>query len=101
MSGASLQDAARRLVSEQPGWKPTKPAPNKGARPGEIATGRPASAESGEGTVLEESDFELREYWDPVELTSSDGLFTFEVEPIRQISLVGDGLFTFAEPPPP
>lgn len=101
MSGASLQDAARRLVSEKPGWKPAKPAPTKGARPGETATGRPSSAQAATAATFEESDFSLRQYWDPVTLTSSDGIFSFEVEPIRQIALVGEGTFSFEEPPAP
>ncbi len=101
MSSASLQEAARRLVSKAPGWEPVRPAPVKGARSGETATGRPSSAPSADATSFEESDASLREYFPAVTYTSSDGLFTFEVEPIRQISLVGDGTFIFDEPPAP
>lgn len=101
MSASSLQRSLRRLVAQRAGWEPVPPAPSKGARPGERAIGRPASAQAAQGVTLVESSYAARLYWPPRLLTSTDGIFTLEVEPIRQMSLVGDGTFQFQEPTEP
>lgn len=98
MSAAGLQQAAKRLTSEAKGFEPVKAVPTKGARPGERSTGRPSSGGGTTVNTLQELDFAAREYWPAVELASSDGLFTFTVQPIKKISLVGGGVFLFDEP---
>lgn len=98
MSASGLQQAAKRLTSEAKGFEAVKPLPNKGARPGEKSTGRPSSGGAAGVNTLQELNFTAREYWDAVELTSSDGIFTFSVQPIKSIGLVGGGVFLFDEP---
>lgn len=98
MSASGLQQAAKRLTSEAKGFEPVKPVPSKGARPGEKSTGRPSSGGAASTNTLQELDFTAREYWPAVELTSSDGIFTFSVQPIKSIGLVGGGVFLFDEP---
>ena len=98
MSAAGLQQAAKRLTSEAKGFEPVKPVPNKGARPGERSTGRPSAGGAAGANTLQELDFAAREYWPAVQLASSDGIFTFSVQPIKSIGLVGGGVFLFKQP---
>lgn len=100
MAASELQKAVEKLVKREPGWKAFEPPPNVGARPGEVSKGRPASSSPSSAATLEESDAALREYFSARMLTSSDGLFTIEVRPIKKIVLVGNGAFIFKEPPP-
>lgn len=102
MSASGLQQAAKRLTAKSKGFEPVKTVPNKGARPGERSTGRPSASTGQTATAtgsFEESDFALRTYWGPAVLTSSDGIFTIEVEPIKSIALTGGGVFNFQAPP--
>lgn len=95
-----LQDAIDRLIKREPGWEKFKRPPDKGGRPGAVATGRPsATGGSGQQVTLEELDASLREYWGAKILTSSDGLFTIEVEPLKKLRLKDGSDFLFAEPP--
>ncbi len=98
MSASDLRAAGIRLTGSRAGFEPLKAAPTKGARPGTVATGRPSSAARGTNAELVESDFALREYYDAVEITSTDGIFTLEVEPIRVVRLEGGGFLEFQEP---
>ena len=98
MSAAGLQQAAKRLTSDAKGFAPVKPLPGKGARPGEKSTGRPSAGGAASANTLQELDFAAREYWPAVQLTSSDGIFTFSVQPIKSIGLVGGGVFLFKQP---
>mgnify|MGYP000894229530 CR=1 FL=1 len=97
-SASELQKAVDKLLLREPGWRKATQPPAMGPRPGGVGVGRPASGT----TALEliEEDASTRQYYAPVVLRTSDGLFTIEVEPIRQISLRGNIPFRFAEPPP-
>lgn len=101
MSNSLLQDALRRLMEQQPGWKKATTPPEQGPKPAARGKGLPASSSSANGIAFNESDYGLREYWPPVSVTSADGLFTVEVDPIKAIALDGGGKATFKEPPPP
>jgi len=99
MTAATLQQAARRLVTQKAGFEGVKPAPAKGARPGERTTGRPASAANAAALSLVESDASLREYFSPVTVLSSDGLFAIQVSRIKIVQLEGNGRMEFKNPP--
>ncbi len=97
MSGADLRDAGRRLTGDGRAFQALKPAPGKGGKPGTVSTGRPASG-GGQTTGFAESDYTQRQYWPAVTLTSTDGIFTLQVEPIKQLSLDSGAVFTFKQP---
>lgn len=98
MSASDLRKAALRLTQGGGGFNPLKPAETVGRRPGAIATGRPSAAGQGGATALVETDYDARTYWPKVEYTSSDGIFTIEVEPIRRIELEDGRSIEFKEP---
>lgn len=98
MTATTLQQAARRLVSQKAAFEAIKRAPPKGARAGERTTGRPASAAGASNTFVE-SDAALREYFAQTSLTSTDGIFTIEVRPIKKVYLNGGGVLEFKNPP--
>lgn len=98
MSSSELRNQVLRLTGDRRVFEPLKAQPVKGARPGEVSTGRPSSGGSAQPLTLAESDFTLREYWPAVEVESTDGIFTLEIEPIRQVTLEGGGAITFREP---
>ena len=101
MTAAVLQDALKRLVLEPDGARLPDAPPPVGAQAREVSTGRPASAAApaaGGGGGFAESDYALRQYWPARTLTSSDGIFSVSVQPIRSLALVGGGQATFAEP---
>lgn len=99
MSAAKLQQATNRLVPKTNAGQAAKAAPQaKGAKPGQVSTGRPSSGSSGSGGGFAESDYTLRTYWPAVTYTSSDGLFTVEVQPIKSINLGGSSEMTFKQP---
>lgn len=100
MSSSGLREAGRRLLGDGRGFEALKPAPAKGARPGAVATGRPASAGNSDRN-LAESDYAQREYWPAVTVTSTDGIFTLQVDPIKKIALEGGAVFTFKQPVDP
>lgn len=92
-----LEKALRRIVQEQKGWAKFVPPEAKGARPGTVGTGVPASAGEG-GATIEEEDASLRTYWPAKTLTSTDGLFTLQVEPIKSLRLRSGDDATFDNP---
>lgn len=95
---SELQKAVATLAGVETGWKQFAQAPAKGAKPGGVSTGYPASSKAGAGGGFDESEFDQREYWPAVTLTSSDGIITFQIEPIKVIKLVGGGKATFKQP---
>lgn len=98
MSASDLRDVTRRLVGAGgAASEALKPAPVKGAKPGGVATGRPSSGGAGNGAMVETA-FEDREYWGSVDFTSSDGLFTIQVDPIKKVVLEGGRSIEFKEP---
>lgn len=100
MSSSDLREAGLRLLGGGRGFESLKPVPVKGARPGAVSTGRPASARNS-AQDLAESDYAQREYWSAVTLTSTDGIFTLQVQPIKKIALEDGAVFTFKQPVDP
>lgn len=98
MSASELQKAVDKLIKREPRWVEATQPPAKGAKPGKVATGYPASAGRGQNIVLEETDYALRQHWPPFEIISTDGMFVIEIEPIKYIDLGGGDGFKFAEP---
>lgn len=98
MSAAKLQQAASRLVVSTGAAKARSAPQAKGAKAGAVSTGRPSSGGSGSGSSLAESDFTLRQFWPTVNFSSSDGLFTVQVQPIKSINLGGSKVMTFKQP---
>ena len=96
---SELQKAVDKLLKREPGWRRAIQPPDKGAKPGGKGVGRPASGTS--ALELVEEDASARQYWEtPLIVRTSDGLLTFEVQPIKRMVLRGNTVFDFAEPPP-
>lgn len=94
---SELQKAINKLVSKEPRWRVFDPKPVVGGRPSARSTGFPGS--TGGGVSLEERDATEREYWPAQPFTTSDGVFTFELEPIKSLTLTSGDKFKLAEPP--
>lgn len=96
MSASELQKAVDKLIKREPGWRAATQPPAKGAKPGKVATGYPASAT---GTArFAESDYTLRQYWDAVLNSTTDGIFSWEEHPIKSVALEGGDSMTFKQP---
>lgn len=74
-----------------------QPAREQGAKTPEVGKGKSAAG-GGSGELIETA-YEDRTYWDDRTYTSSDGVFTFIVKPIKKVSLTSGYSITFAEPP--
>lgn len=99
MSSKSLQQSIERLVTKDPGWHPLGTAPAVGARPASKAVGRPGGTQQTSGSFdFIETLYSAREYWPAVQVTSSDGVFTLEIEPIKSILLDTGERAQFQEP---
>lgn len=102
MSAEKLQRALQKLIDSGKDFVPFEPAPEKGARPATRSVGRPGgSSQPGGAAGFAESDYLQREYWPAQTLESSDGIFTFEYEPIKSILLDSGYRATFQEPVEP
>jgi len=96
-----LRKALDKFLSKNEGWRAFDSKPAVGAKPGGVGTGRPSAASAGGGGAFVESDYALREYWPATTITTSDGLFTLEIKPIKKIALEGGGAAEFKQPPTP
>lgn len=74
-----------------------QPPREQGAKAPGIGKGKAASG--GSGNELTETAYEDRTYWGDRTYTSSDGVFTFIVKPIKKVSLTSGYSINFAEPP--
>jgi hypothetical protein len=97
-NSSALEKALQRLLEREPGWKNFIRPENKGARPAAVGTGLPATSEQQRGGAFEEEDAALRTYYPVKTLTSTDGLFTLQIEPIKSIRLSSGDDAKFAEP---
>lgn len=106
MADRRLVHDLNRVVTHPP--KPPErlaPVGSPGTLPGR-GTGKPSTAGTGTGIAspLTEPDYTLREHHPDVVLTSSDGVFTLEVQPLAAIELVdANGTpvrIEYAAPPP-
>lgn len=95
----ALKKAVQSLLPQQPAFTALGEVPARGARAGAISTGRPSSTGAGTSGAFVETDASQRQYWSARTLTSSDGLFTIEVQPIRSILLNTGERAQFADPP--
>lgn len=98
MSARDVQQALRRLVGTEAGYVPLDDSPQVGARPGAVSVGHPGGG-GGFGVEFAEMDYLLREYWAPRMIASTDGIFAWQEEPIRSLTLESGGKATFAQPP--
>lgn len=101
MSARDVGADITRLTGREPGYKRTL-GPAKAARgvaeARGVALAREAQESGGNGVVFDEESAALREYWPRQIVTTTDGLFTFEVEPIRSITMVDKSQAFFADP---
>ena len=107
MADRRLVDDLNRVVTHPP--KPPErlaPAGSPGALPGR-GTGKPGDGNGGSGIAspLTEPDYAARQYHPDLILTSSDGVFTIEVQPLA-VLVLRDALglpvrIQYAAPPPP
>ncbi|ANQ83712.1 hypothetical protein dqs_0636 [Azoarcus olearius] len=104
MSGipaSPMADALKAFVDRNKGWKQIADAIPVGPRPGTVSTGRPSTtpgSSTGGGSFVE-SDYTLRQYHAKVVKETTDGVFTFEIEPIKRVQGYNDQ-FQQYEPPP-
>lgn len=95
----SIQDSIRSLAEPVERGQRFAEAPTVGARVGLVATGRGSVSTGGGGSVaLEEDDYTQREYWTTVNKTSTDGLLTIQIKPIKSILLTDGSRATFKQP---
>lgn len=96
-----MRDALAKFLKDNPGWQPIADAIPKGRRPGEVATGRPSTSASNSagGGSFKESDYTLREYHPMVVKHTSDGVFSFEIGPIKKVVGFNNQVQEY-EPPP-
>lgn len=102
MSFSDLQKSLQLLGTRSAGFEPLGPVPSVGARPGRVSTAPAGSSLSGStdrSAKLEESDAGLREHHPSRTITTTDGLFTLEVRPIKRVVLVNGGEIVFKAPP--
>lgn len=102
MSARTLQESVERLVEPRPGFKPLDPAAPVGARPGEVAVGRPGSGTGqGDGEMsFSEADYAQRTRYPARVVWSSDGIFAFEWRPPRRFIGSAGNIIELREPPP-
>lgn len=78
---------------------PFEPKPPQGAKPPAVGKsksgGGSATGQGGDLTELNASD---RTYWPSQTVVSSDGIFTFEIDPIKSVTLIDGRKINFAEP---
>lgn len=64
----------------------------------------PSTGTAGIASPLTEADYSARQYWDEVTLVSSDGLLSFRIKPIKQITQAdandAEVVQIFADPEP-
>ncbi|WP_068634723.1 hypothetical protein [Thauera butanivorans] len=97
-NSSALEKALQRLLEREPGWKHFVRPEAKGARPAAVGTGVPADGGAQGGGVFDEADAALRTYYPARTLTSTDGLFTFRIEPIKSLRLTSGHNATFKDP---
>ncbi len=78
---------------------PLKPKAPQGAKPPVVGKGRTPASTSGGGSDLVEASFSARTYWPTKTVQSSDGLFVFEVKPVKKVTWQSGATMTLAEPP--
>ena len=106
MSDRRLVEDLNRLITHPP--KPAErlaPAGSPGTLPGR-GTGKPGSASAaGIASPLTEQDYTKRIFHAPMTIESSDGLFTFKLKPVKNITMTDAAgrvvEFVYAAPPPP
>jgi hypothetical protein len=108
-TGAAVQEDINRLVRPTAPRQQLKTVPPVGALPPQRgradykapATG--AAGGSGIASPLIEQDYTARTYWSDVTVTSTDGLRSFVIKPIKEITQLDASLETvkqqFAQPP--
>lgn len=74
-----------------------QPAREQGSKGPEVGKGK-AGAGGSSGEMVEAS-YGDRTYWDDRTYTTSDGVFTFIVKPIKKVTFTSGHSITFAEPP--
>lgn len=98
-SSGPLQDAIKKLVKQEPGWKAFDKKPAVGARPGTIGTGRPAAAgDVGAGSFVE-VDYAQREYYAERSVVSTDGVFSIVYKPAKKLRGENGMTLELKEPP--
>lgn len=97
-NAADLQRALQRLAGDPAGFTPLDPVPPVGGRAAARSRGLPGGGSEPDQDDLVEQDAASREYWEVRPLTSSDGLFVLEVEPIKLIVLEDGRRIELADP---
>lgn len=106
MTDRRLKDDLNRLVDHPPkARQPLPPAVGKAAIAGFGRAGPAAQGGGGIASPLTEPDYAARQYHPDLILTSSDGVFTIEVQPLA-VLVLRDALglpvrIQYAAPPPP
>lgn len=81
---------------ERPVFQPKRA---QGAKPPAVGKGKAAAGgKSGSGADLTELSYASREYWPSTTVQSSDGLFVFQVKPIKSVSLTSGSKIKFSSP---
>ncbi|THF60899.1 hypothetical protein [Pseudothauera rhizosphaerae] len=102
-TASDLGRSLRRLIPRDPTHRrtlePASPAQPIPSTRGVSLTAQQAAGSG--GGAFEEDDASQREYWPVRTITSSDGLFVLEVEPLKSILLKDGSRATFGDPDEP
>jgi hypothetical protein len=93
-----IAKAVRSLIIPAPNREPLIPKPPQGAKPAVVGRGRTPAAGAGGGGDEIEASHAARTYWAPVTITSSDGLFVLELDPVRKITFQSGVTLELADP---
>lgn len=80
--------------------QPLVPKPAQGKKPAVVGKGAPAATAAGSDGSFVETAFADRTYWPDETVSSTDGVFTLILKPIKKVSLQGGGSIQFADPSP-
>ena len=99
MAGASeLDKAVDKLINREKGWAEFKRAPAVGARPGAVTSGRPSA--TGSSGDLVEPDYDARVWWPEYTVETTDGMFAYVFQDVREITFDDGRKLKLDERPP-
>lgn len=96
-----ISKALEKIGGTDQGTRPEfVPKAPQGKKPAVVGKGRTPAASGGGGADQIEAAFSGRTYWTTRNVVSSDGLFVFEVKPIKKITFQSGATLQLADPPP-
>lgn len=88
-----LTEALRALTEQSAGENKPQPLANRGGAPAVTSAALlgGSGAKTGIASPLVETAYSAREFHDPTTITSTDGLFTLRIKPVKKIYMKDAG----------